>query len=186
MRVGILAFFSSLITSFYGQVFLGEISGNLDENGFISEFTWRFEEEKTYYILKFELEHEEHRIEITFDGDTSATVEIFEDDQLSEARGYTPADLKKDIKVLSETHADGPQLLNRSTEKYSIKTAENEIEACMSDISVNWNGADYFFAGDIPFALVSLEKGKFPLKIVSKDFQGNIDYSMEVTSIVKK
>ncbi|MCB9187690.1 MAG: hypothetical protein H6600_08020 [Flavobacteriales bacterium] len=186
MKVGIAALFIGISSSFYSQYFIGEISGTMNELDFESQFTWRFEEDTTYYELDFILEHEEHKVVLTFDGDTTALIEMFEEGKLVESRPCTPSELSSIVTIVEEEKEEGPELIGYSTETYLIRTDEKEIEADLGNISVNWHGAEKFFAVDIPFALASQEKGKFPLKIVSTDLKGNVQYSLVVTDINKK
>ncbi|CAG5080886.1 hypothetical protein [Parvicella tangerina] len=181
--VGCCVLFS---VSFFSQDFIGDISGKMVENDFLGEFIWRFEKGKTLYILEFEMEHEEHRIEITFDGDTTAQVEIYEEGVLTDQRPFTPSQLKKEVLVVSRDSDKGPELLSFSTEQHEIRTDDREIVTYLADISVNWNGADHFFTQDVPFALSCEHKGKFPLKIKATDLKGELKYSFIVETIKEK
>lgn len=186
MRLLGVALLLGLCSFSIGQNFTGDISGKMVENDFESEFTWRFEGDKTTYILEFELEHEEHRVEITFDGDTTANVEIYEDGKLAESRPFYPSQDKSEIVVIDKQSSTGGELLGYSTDEYQIRTEDREIETSLADIKVDWNGAEYFFIQDIPFAIASEQDGKFPLKIMSTDLMGELKYSFVVESVTKK
>lgn len=186
MKIAGLVLFLGVCFPMFGQSFLGDISGVMNDNGFYSEFTWRFEEDTTYCIVEFDMEREEHLMIMTFDGDTTAHVEIYEDGELAESRTYSPSEVRKEILIIERSYSEGIEMLGLDTEKGIIRMDDKEIEVVLADIEVDWNGADNLFVGDIPFTVANEKKGKFPLKITSTDLKGELEYTFEVTSIKRK
>ena len=172
--------------SLFGQTFHGEISGKLTETSYTSDFTWEFGEDTTFYFLAFELEEELHEVKMTFTNSGTAQVEIVEGGNLVESRTLTPEEVRKDIVVVERNYSNGPEYMSYTTEKAQFRTDDKEIESLLAEIDVDWNGADHFFVGDIPFALSNEKEGMFPLKIMSTDLKGNLEYSFEVTTIEAK
>lgn len=171
----------------YGQNFIGDISGKMVQNGIPSEFTWRFEEDRAIYMLDFEIEHEKTHVEITFDGDTTANIDTYTSGALSNSSPISVSQLVTPMPVIIDQYSSaGTPLMDRDTKKIQVRTEDTEVAIWVTDLSIDWKGAQYFFRDDIGFLIASEDKGMFPLKSITTDLKGILKASYEVTSIEKK
>lgn len=187
MRTVLVTILFLLLGSSFSQSFIGEIRGKLFENGINSEFIWRFEEDQTMYILQFESEGVNTKVEIIFDGDTTATLLTYQQNELINNSPISVSQLLSPVPVIVDQYSsEGTEIMNYSTEKVVARTQDRELASWMTDLSVNWHGAQYFFRDDVAFLIASQKEGRFPLKTLATDLKGTLTYSFEVTAIEKK
>lgn len=171
----------------FGQNFIGEITGKMVENGIPSDFKWEFQEDKTIYTLEFQIEHEDTKVVITFDGDTTAHIETFHGEDLVNSTPVSVSQLLSPMPVIVDQYtSEGVVIMEYNTQKNQVRTEDKEVAVWIADLSVDWHGAQYFFRDDIGFLVASEVKGNFPLKSISTDLMGNLKKSFEVTSIKEK
>lgn len=182
--VGILFLF---LGNSFSQSFIGEIKGKLFENGINSEFIWRFEEDQAIYTLQFDSKGIDTKVEIVFDGDTTATILTYQQNELINNSPISVSQLLSPVPVIVDQYSSaGKEIMSYPTEKVVVRTQDRELASWMTDLSIDWHGAQYFFRDDVAFLIASEKEGRFPLKTLTTDLKGVLTYSFEVTSIQRK
>lgn len=170
----------------FGQEsFLGSINGLIYENGAQSSFTWKFEENLTTYSLEFDADGIQTKVDLQFDGDTTAVIVTYQKGNEVNRTEITPSQLLQQAPVfLAQHHSVGEKILDHETTKYQVRTKEQETVSWIAPFNVNWNGADLFFRQDVGFILGASNNG-FPMKTLTTNLKGELIYSFDVTGLEK-